>query len=86
MQPNGLALSGEVEDYAMQILPGLPPQIGDVQESQDVTSRKKMLHCLFLTAAGKARQATKITESWLALSIPMAMQSPSTPKTLVSAP
>ncbi len=25
--PNGLALSGEVEDYAIRILPGLPPEI-----------------------------------------------------------
>ncbi|MGI9467590.1 MAG: tandem-95 repeat protein [Rubripirellula sp.] len=27
--PNGLALSGEVEDYAIRILPGLPPEIAN---------------------------------------------------------
>ena len=31
LTPEGLALSGEVEDYAIQILPGLPPSITDEQ-------------------------------------------------------
>ena len=34
----GLALSGEVEDYAIQILPGLPPQISDAQSSLSYTA------------------------------------------------
>jgi hypothetical protein len=33
LSPEGLALSGEVEDYAITILPGLPPQITDAQSS-----------------------------------------------------
>jgi hypothetical protein len=32
--PDGLALSGEIEDYAIQLLPGLPPTIEDDQAAQ----------------------------------------------------
>ena len=43
LSPTGLALSGEVEDYAIQLLPGLPPEITEAQStpsfstSEDVT-------------------------------------------------
>ncbi len=33
LSPQGLALSGEVEDYAIEILPGLPPTISEAQSS-----------------------------------------------------
>lgn len=36
LRPDGLALSGETEDYALTLLPGLPPQIGEPNRSFSV--------------------------------------------------
>ena len=40
LQPNGLALSGEVEDYIVKILPGGPPIIGVGAANRTFTVRK----------------------------------------------
>ncbi|NND99399.1 MAG: peptidase, partial [Pirellulaceae bacterium] len=40
LDPTGLALSGEIEDYAMLVLPGAPPTLTDAQANRTFTVRE----------------------------------------------
>ena len=65
LKPTGLALSGEVEDYALRLLPGLPPALTNTQANRTFTTAEDV-QLQALDAAGNQTQSTTNDDGLLA--------------------